>query len=41
MELIEGETLEARLRRGTLPTALAVEVIAQIARALVAAEAKG
>jgi serine/threonine protein kinase len=42
MELIEGETLEARLRRvGPLPTALALEVIAQIARALVAAEAQG
>jgi serine/threonine protein kinase len=42
MELIEGETLEARLRRaGPLPTALVLEVIAQIARALVAAEAQG
>jgi serine/threonine protein kinase len=42
MELIEGETLEARLRRsGPLPTALALEVIAQIAKALVAAEAQG
>jgi serine/threonine protein kinase len=42
MELIEGETLEARLRRfGPLPTALALKVIAQIARALVAAEAQG
>jgi hypothetical protein len=42
MELVEGETLEARLRRvGPLPTALALEVIAQVARALVAAEAQG
>jgi serine/threonine protein kinase len=42
MELIEGETLEARLRRvGPLPTALALEVIAQVASALVAAEAQG
>jgi serine/threonine protein kinase len=42
MELIEGETLEARLRRfGALPTPLALEVIAQVARALVAAEAQG
>ncbi len=42
MELVEGETLEARLRRaGPLPPALALEVIAQEARALVAAEAHG
>jgi serine/threonine protein kinase len=42
MELVEGETLEARLRRsGPLPAALALEVIAQVARALVAAEALG
>jgi tRNA A-37 threonylcarbamoyl transferase component Bud32/tetratricopeptide (TPR) repeat protein len=42
MELIEGETLEARLRRvGQLPPALALEVIAQVAKALVAAEAHG
>jgi serine/threonine protein kinase/tetratricopeptide (TPR) repeat protein len=41
MELVEGETLAARLRRvGPLPTALALEVIAQVARALVAAEAQ-
>ena len=40
MELVEGETLEARLRRfGPLPTTLALEVIAQVAKALVAAEA--
>jgi serine/threonine protein kinase len=42
MELVDGETLEARLRRaGPLPPALALEVIAQVARALVAAEAQG
>jgi serine/threonine protein kinase len=42
MDLIEGETLEARIRRaGPLATALALEVIAQVARALVAAEAHG
>ena len=42
MELVEGETLEARLRRvGPLSVALALEVVAQIARALVAAEAHG
>ena len=42
MELVEGETLEAHLRRlGPLPPALALEVIAQVARALVAAEAHG
>ena len=42
MELVEGETLEARLRRsGPLPAALALEVIAQVARALVAIEVHG
>jgi serine/threonine protein kinase len=42
MELVEGETLAARLRRaGPLPPALALEVIAQVARALVVAEAQG
>jgi predicted ATPase len=42
MELVEGETLEARLQcRGPLPPALALEVIAQVARALVAVEAHG
>src|SRR5580693_5856124 len=39
MELVEGETLEARLRRsGPLPPALALEVTAQVARALMAIE---
>ena len=42
MELVEGETLEARLRRGgPLPPALALEVITQVARALVAIEVHG
>src|SRR5262249_31583667 len=42
MELVEGETLEARvLRDGPLPLDLALEIIEQAARALVAAEAYG
>ncbi|MFL6503908.1 MAG: protein kinase domain-containing protein, partial [Candidatus Udaeobacter sp.] len=42
MELIEGETLEARVRRdGPMPLALALDVIEQAARALAAAEACG
>ncbi len=42
MELVEGETLEARVRRdGPMPLALALDVIEQAARALVAAEACG
>jgi hypothetical protein len=42
MELVEGETLEARLRRsGPLPPALALKVITQVARALVAIEMHG
>jgi hypothetical protein len=42
MELVEGETLEARLRRsGPLPPALALEVITQVAKALVAIEMHG
>src|SRR6266851_1862886 len=42
MELVEGETLEARIRRdGPLPLTLALEVIEQVARALAAAEACG
>src|SRR5499427_4958780 len=42
MQLVEGETLEAKVRReGPMPLALALEVIEQVARALVAAEACG
>jgi serine/threonine protein kinase/Tfp pilus assembly protein PilF len=42
MELVKGETLEARVRRdGPMPLALALEGIEQTARALVAAEACG
>ncbi len=42
MELVEGETLEARIRRdGPMPLALALEVTEQAARALAAAEACG
>ena len=42
MELVEGETLEARVQRsGPLPVAQALEVIEQAARALVAAEKCG
>src|SRR5467141_3860679 len=42
MELVEGETLEAKVRReGPLPLALALEIIEQAARALAAAEACG
>src|SRR5215470_13221859 len=42
MELVEGETLQARVERtGPLPLALALEVIEQAARGLAAAEACG
>ena len=42
MELVEGETLEARVRRdGPMPLSLALEVMEQAARALAAAEACG
>jgi serine/threonine protein kinase/Tfp pilus assembly protein PilF len=42
MELVKGETLEARVRRdGPMPLTLALEVIEQAARALAAAEACG
>src|SRR2546429_2683316 len=42
MELVEGETLEAKVRREVpLSLALALEIIEQVARALAAAEACG
>ena len=42
MELVEGETLEAKVRReGPMPLALALEISEQAARALAAAEACG
>ena len=42
MELVEGETLEARVRRdGPMPLSLALEVIEQAARALAVAEVCG
>ena len=42
MELVEGETLETKVRReGPMPLALALEVIEQAARALAAAEKCG
>jgi serine/threonine protein kinase/Tfp pilus assembly protein PilF len=42
MELVEGETLEARIRReGRMPLSLALEITEQAARALAAAEACG
>lgn len=42
MELVEGETLEARVRRdGPMPLAPALEVMEQATRALAAAEAHG
>jgi serine/threonine protein kinase len=42
MELVEGETLEVRLRRtGPMAPTPALEVITQVAKALVAAEALG
>ncbi|MGI8437915.1 MAG: protein kinase domain-containing protein [Chthoniobacterales bacterium] len=42
MELIEGETLEAKVRRdGPLPPVVAVDIAMQICRALIGAEAQG
>jgi serine/threonine protein kinase/Tfp pilus assembly protein PilF len=42
MELVEGETLEAHVRRdGPMPLAVALDVVEQAARALAAAEACG
>jgi eukaryotic-like serine/threonine-protein kinase len=40
-ELLEGETLRAALQRGTFPLLRALEVSAQVARALAAAYGKG
>jgi hypothetical protein len=42
MELVEGETLEARMRRdGSLPASFALAVVAQVARAMALAESQG
>ena len=42
MELVEGETLESRVRReGALPVMLTLAVALQVTKALVAAEARG
>ncbi|MFZ4599468.1 MAG: serine/threonine-protein kinase [Terrimicrobiaceae bacterium] len=42
MEFVEGETLEARMKRsGTIPVAEALEITLQVARALGAAEKQG
>ncbi|MEY2487201.1 MAG: eukaryotic-like serine/threonine-protein kinase [Verrucomicrobiota bacterium] len=42
MELVEGETLEERVRRdGPLPVPAALQIVTQVAEALVAAEAHG
>lgn len=41
MELIEGETLAARLKRGSLPIEQAIQFGTQIAEALAAAHARG
>ena len=42
MELVEGETLDARVRReGALPTGLVLEIATQATQALVAAEGRG
>jgi tetratricopeptide (TPR) repeat protein len=42
MELVEGETLEARIRReGSLPARFALAVVTQVARAMALAESHG
>jgi hypothetical protein len=40
-ELLEGETLRGRLKRGALPASKAIEISAQVCRALAAAHGKG
>jgi serine/threonine protein kinase len=41
MELLEGETLEVRLRRGTIDAAATADMLGQVARALSVAHAMG
>jgi eukaryotic-like serine/threonine-protein kinase len=41
MELVEGETLASRLKRGKIPIEQSIEYAAQIADGLAAAHAKG
>lgn len=41
MELLEGETLETRLRRGTIDAAEIADMVGQVARALTVAHAQG
>jgi len=41
MELVEGETLQARIQRGPIPFAEALAITKQIAEALEAAHEKG
>src|SRR5262245_235027 len=41
MELVEGETLQARIRRGAIPVEEALVVATQITEALAAAHEKG
>jgi serine/threonine protein kinase/tetratricopeptide (TPR) repeat protein len=42
MELVEGETLQAQMHReGRLPPSFALEVVAQVTRAMAAAESQG
>ncbi len=41
MEFLEGETLRARLKRGALPVATALDLAIQFARGLAAAHARG
>jgi len=42
MELVEGESVEARMgREGALPVGISLEIVSQVARALAAAESQG